>query len=187
MPTTVEKLSLKTVKNLPYKTLNRLINKAKKHLKTDDTWIKTCKEFDEDVDIIDFIPTKFGNLDVSAKTDHGVVILNWKLLCDGDFIKDYSYLIHEYTHYLQQTCGTKPTKGADDGDYLHNKFEQRGFQNQVVYIADNHGEDEAEEYVDELLEHHEKDGQEADKLKDILLEKVDANLGLNHLFIKYDR
>ena len=71
-----EIIPLSQVKKFPYRTLNRLINKAKNHLKTDESWKKLCDEYDEDVDIIDFIPTMFGNLDVSAKTDHGIVILN---------------------------------------------------------------------------------------------------------------
>jgi len=158
-----EKISLKTIKKMPITTLMRLINKAKKYLKSDESWKKICDEYNEDVDIIDFIPTYFGNLDVSAKTDHGVIILNYNLLCDGDFFKDYSYLIHEYTHWFQQCYGDKPTKSSDDGNYLDNPFEQEGFQNQVSYIADNFGEDEAEKYVDHLLDYHEADKKETRK------------------------
>jgi hypothetical protein len=178
-----EKLSLKTVKKLPISTLMRLINKAKKSIKNDETWVKVCKEYDETPDIIDLIPMKFGTLDVSASTNHGIVILNYKLLCDGDFEKDYSYIIHESVHYLQQTCTDKPTKSADDGDYLHNKFEQEGFANQVDYIANHEGEDKAEDYVDDLLDHHDKSGKESDKLKDVLLEKVESKL--EYLYVKY--
>ena len=31
-----------------------------------------CKEYDVDTDIIDMIPVRFGDLDVSARTDHGL-------------------------------------------------------------------------------------------------------------------
>jgi uncharacterized protein YxeA len=182
-----EKLSLKAVKNLPYRTLNRLINKARKYIKNDKTWKKVCEEYGETPDIIDYIPIKFGNVDVSAKTDHGVIILNWRLLCDGEFDKnkDYSYLIHEGSHYLQQTCGTKPTQSADDGDYLKNPYEVEGFQNQVEYIANHEGEKEAENYVDDLLDHHDKDGKEADNIKDVLLEKVEAKFTMDYFNTKY--
>lgn len=169
----MSKIPLNVVKKMPYKTLMRMINKAKKFLKTDETMLKIFKEYDVDIEELDFIPTYFDNIDVSATTDHGIVLLNYKLLADGDFFKDYSYLIHEYTHWLQQTTGTKPTQGADDGEYLDNKFEQEGFANQVEYIASHFGEDEAEEYVDDLLDHHNVEGKkERDKLEAIFLEQV---------------
>lgn len=167
-----EKIPLSQIKKMPYKTLNRMINKAKNYLKDNEIWKNLCKEYDEEPGIIDYIPIMFGNLDVSAKTDHGIVILNYKLLCDGDFFKDYSYLIHECTHWFQQCYGKKATKSSDDGDYLHNKFEQEGFANQVEYIDEQFGKDEAEKYVEDLLEHHDKDGKEKEKLETILLEKV---------------
>lgn len=167
------KLSLKEVKNIPITTLSKMINKAKSFLKKDETMQKIFKDYGEDVDIIDYIPTKFGELDVSAKTDHGVVIINYKLLTDGDFFKDYSYLVHEYTHWAQQCLGESATKGADDGEYLENKYEQEGFQNQIEYISNHFGEDEAEKYVDHLLDYHDvKDKKKKDKLEAILLENV---------------
>lgn len=173
------------VRKLPYRTLNRLLKKMRDHLKKDEVVQKMFKEYDVDLEEIDYIPMKFGKLDVSAKTDHAIIIFSWKLLCDGDFLKDYSYGVHEITHWLQQTTGTKPTQSADDGDYLHNRFEQEGFANQVEYIAKNEGESDAEEYVDELLEHHDKDGKEKDELKAVLLEKVESKLSLDRLLTKY--
>jgi hypothetical protein len=115
----------------------------------------------------------FSDLDVSAKTVKGVVYLNYKLLCDGDFYKDYGYLTHEYTHALQQCTGKGPTKGSDDGEYLDNKYEVEGFQNQVEYMANEFGEDEAEDYVDNLLEHHEiTNKKEKAKKKDQLMSLI---------------
>jgi len=84
-------MSMSQAKKLPYATLNRMIKKMRKFLKEDDTVKKMFKDYDVDIEEIDFIPIKFGNLDVSAKTDHGVIILNYKLLTDGDFFKDFSY------------------------------------------------------------------------------------------------
>ncbi|MEK6881013.1 MAG: hypothetical protein AABY22_15450, partial [Nanoarchaeota archaeon] len=127
----------------------------------------------ESVDIIDYIPTMFGDLDVSAKTDHGIVILNYKLLCEGNFYENYSYLIHEYCHWFQQCYGTEPTQGSDDGEYLDNPHEKEGFQNQIEFISDEFGENEAEEYVDDLLSYHEvTNKKEKDKRKDELMAKV---------------
>lgn len=168
-----EKIPLSVVKKLPYKTLNRMIKKMRAYLKDDGVVQEMFKEYGVDIAEIDFIPMRFGNLDVSAKTDHGVIIFNYKLLTDGDFFKDFSYGVHEITHWLQQTTGTKPTKSSDDGNYLDNPFEQEGFQNQVEYIADQFGEQEAENYVDDLLEHHDIDDKKEFKdKKEILLSKV---------------
>ena len=168
-----EKIPLHIARKLPYRTLARMINKAKKYLLTDPTWQKVCEEYSEEPDIIDLIPTMFGDLKVSAKTDHGVVILNYQLLTDGDFFKDYSYLIHEYTHWFQRCYGKEATQSSNDGDYLDNPFEQEGFSNQVKYIADQFGEPEAEKYVDNLLEHHQvEDEDEVKKKKEVLMSRV---------------
>ena len=168
-----EKIPLEKIKKLPYKHLSRLIRAAKKFLKKDKTMQDIFKKYDCDVGIIDYIPTYFSDLDVSAKTDHGVVFLNYKLLCDGDFFKDYSYLIHEYTHWAQQCLGKTPTDSSNEGSYLHNPYEQEGFQNQIEYISNHFGEDEAERYVDHLLDHHDiKKKKEKDELEAILLENA---------------
>jgi hypothetical protein len=168
-----EKFDISDVKKIPFEKLESLINEAKNFLRKDKVWKDICKEYDQDVDIIDLIPTMFDDLDVSAKTDHGVVRLNYNLLCDGDFFKDYSYLIHEYSHFFQQCFGDKPTKSSDNGEYLKNPYEQEGFQNQVEYISDHFGDNEAEEYVEKLLDHHDVDDKkEKEKLEDVLMEKI---------------
>jgi len=167
-----QKFTIEEAKKLSPKFLLRLINKAKEYLKTNDVFQDLCKEYGVEVDIIDVIPVKFGEIDVSGKCDHGVITLNYKLLCDGDFFKDYSYLVHESCHFFQQCFGDKATPSANNGDYLYNPAEQEGFQKQVEYIADEYGEHEANDYVDNLLEHHEKDGKEKEKLKDVLMDKV---------------
>ena len=115
----------------------------------------------------------FGNLDVSAKTEKGVIILSYKLLTDGDFFKDYSYLVHEGRHFLDQCFGEKATQSSDDGEYLHNPYEQEAFSDQIKYIDEQFGENEAEKYVDNLLEHHEVDDKKEKKeLEEVLLSKV---------------
>jgi hypothetical protein len=173
MPTKIEKIPMSQVRKLPYRTLNRLLKKMREALKKDETVQKMFKEFDVEIEEIDYIPMKFGKLDVSAKTDHGILIFSWKLLCDADFLEDYSYGVHEITHWLQQTTGTKPTQSADDGEYLDNPYEQEGFQNQVQYIAEHQGEEEAEKYVDDLLEHHEiENKKEIKDKKETLMAKV---------------
>jgi len=168
----MKKLPIEKVKKIPPKTLLKLINKMKEFLKTHPIVIDMFKEYDIPIEELDLIPMKFGDLDVSARTDHGIITFSYKLLCDGNFFKDYMYAVHEITHFLQQTTGDKPTQGAEDGDYLHNKFEQEGFKRQVEYIDDMHGEHEAENYVDHLLDHHDRKGKDRNNLKEKLLEDI---------------
>ena len=104
-----EKIPLSQVKKLPYKSLNRMIKKMREYLKQNQVVQDMFKEYKVDIAEIDFIPMMFGNLDVSAKTDHGIIIYNYKLLTDGDFFKDFSYGVHEMTHWLQQTTGSPVT------------------------------------------------------------------------------
>lgn len=167
------KIPLSQVKKMSYRSLNRMIKKLREFLKKDEVVQKMFKEYEVDIEELEYIPMRFGTLDVSAKTDHGVIIYSWKLLTDGDFFKDFSYGVHEMTHWLQQTTGTKPTQSSDEGSYLDNPFEQEGFQNQVEYIAKQDGEKEAEKYVDDLLEHHDIDSKkEFEDKKETLMSKV---------------
>ena len=162
-----------SIKDMPPALLRRIIAQAKRILKKDKIMQDIFKKYNQSVDIIDYIPTYFKELDVSAQTSHGVVWLNTKLLADGFDKFDYSYLIHEYTHWAQQCLGDEPTKSSDDGSYLHNPYEQEGFQNQIEYISKHLGEEEAEKYVDHLLDHHDiKKKQEKDELEAILLENA---------------
>lgn len=167
-----EKIPVEEIKKIPVKILNRLLNKLRDALVDDETLQRMFKEYDVDIQEIYLIPMMFSDLDVSAKTDHGVIYYNYSLLSDGDFEKDYQYGIHEITHWLQQTAGDRPTQSADDGEYLDNPFEQEGFQNQMEYAAREFGEDEAEEYVDDLLKHHEIDKKDRKEKKEELLKLV---------------
>lgn len=167
-----KKIPVEDIKKIPLKVLNKLLDKMRDVLKEDETMIRIFDEYDVDIEEIYLIPMTFKDLDVSAKTDHGVIYFNYNLLSDGDFKKDYQYGIHEITHFLQQTANDKPTKSADDGDYLSNKYEQEGFQNQLEFVSKEHGEEEAHDYVDRLLEHHEVDHKEREDKKEILLAKV---------------
>jgi len=168
-----EKFSLSDVKKIPFKTLNRLLDRMRKYLKEDPVVKEMFKKYNVDIDEIDYIPMMFGDLDTSAKTDHCIIIFNYKLLTDGDFFKDFSYGVHEMSHYLQQSTNDKPTQSSDDGNYLDNKYEREAFQNQIGYISDHFGEKEAEEYFNHLLDHHDiNNGDKKDELESVLLEKV---------------
>jgi hypothetical protein len=167
-----QKIPIEVVKHFPPKLLLKLINRAKQYLKDDEVMQKVFAEYDLPIEYLNFVPMTFADLDVSAKTVKGVIYLNYKLLCDGDFFRDYAYLLHETVHFLQQISGDGPTKGSDDGEYLDNEYEIESFQNQVEWIANELGEHEAEKYVDHLLDHHEIEDEEAEEKKDELMTLV---------------
>lgn len=155
-----DKYTVDQVKSISPKVLLKLIQKAKNYLKRDPVMIRIFNQYDIDIAEMDMVPIAFADLDVSARTAHGIIFLNYKLLCDGDFFKDYSYLIHETTHWAQQTSGDAATRGSTDGEYLENPVEIEGFQNQIEWIANELGEEEADEYADQVTEHHDLEGKE---------------------------
>lgn len=161
------------MKNASVKLMFRIISAAKAFLKKDDTMIKTFKEYQAPIEIIDHIPVFFKKIDVSATTEKGIIYLNEKLLEDKDFFKNYGYFAHEITHFLQQCFNDKPTKSSDDGNYLENEYELEAFQNQVKFLSDHLGDEDAEEYVDDLVDYHEVPKNEAEDKKEELLEKVE--------------
>lgn len=116
-----------------------------------------CKEFKVDQDIIDLIPVRFGDIDVSAKTVRGIIILNNKLLKDNNFENNIHYLLHEIIHYVQMVSRSHPTQGANDGEYLDNKDELEAFTYQIEYMDDQYGDEEADDYMEHLLTHHDID------------------------------
>lgn len=166
------KYTIEQVKKISPASLLKLINRSKKLIKNNEVFQKVCKEHDVSPDVIDLIPMKFADLDVSARTSKGVISFNYKLLCDGDFIKDLMYLIHEATHYLQQVYGDEPTKKDSDEHYLDNEAEVEAFQNQVKFLDKEFGDNVADHYVNRVLDHHDFDGKRRDKKEEELKEKI---------------
>ena len=74
-----DKISLKEVKKIPPAVLLILINRGKKYLKNNKIMQDSFKEYGIDINEIDLIPTCFADLEVSAKTAHAIVYLNYKL------------------------------------------------------------------------------------------------------------
>lgn len=168
----MDKISIEDIKNIPVPKLLDLLQELKNNLKQNPIVQRMYKEYGVDIEEIDYVPMMFGDIDVSAKTDHGIIIFNYKLLQDGDFIKDYSYGVHELSHILQQTANSEPTDSSNAGDYLDNEYEQEGFQNQIEYIHDLYGGQEAERYVEHLLNHHNIEDKEKEEKRDILMSKI---------------
>lgn len=162
-------------KGLPHKKLAPLLEKLKKRVFESDVVKDMLKEYDIKRDELDLWPICIAKIPVSARTDHGVIYLNIDLFANGDVEENLEandhYLPHEMTHVCQQTTGSKATPGSTDDNYLDNPTEQEGFRNQTKYISDTKGDDEAEEYVEQVLDHHTHDNAD-DKKRDKRREKL---------------
>lgn len=142
----------------------------KDQLKTDPVVVDMCREHKFDPQDLDLVPVRFGDIDVSARTDRGVITLNWKLWEPKLRDQIPSYLVHELEHHIRSS--RTPTQSADDGDYLANPDEQSAFQRQLEFIDNHQGTQQAYKYVDQVLDHHGEMGSERKQTKDILLDKV---------------
>ena len=163
---------------LSYTDLLEIIDQVKSRLQQDPIVQKTFQDYGCDLEEITYVPICFAKLDVSARTDHGIIYLNEDLIKDGDFNDDDHYLVHELTHFCQQTTGDGPTEGSTDDTYLDNKYEQEGFQNQTAYLSETQGDGVASEYVDQVLDHHDVPKQEKEKKKRELLQLAVQRFGL---------
>lgn len=141
--------------------LIQLLDSVKEKIKNNHVYIDMCKEYNVDADYIDLVPMWFSDIPVSGRTDHGIIYFNYKLLEKPEELDHY--MVHEILHTCQQCLGEKPTKGANDGEYLDNKFEQEGFQAQTEYLSDTRSPEVAEKYIDKVLDHHDIDNKKERK------------------------
>lgn len=139
----------------------KIISLFRKYLKENHIILSICEKYKEKNtdEIIDNVPIRFEPLDVSAKTVNGEIILNSELL-KGDFRDNVRYLIHEFTHVLQQENGKVNSTTGKDENYLDDPNEIEAFQNQIDYMEEVYSEKEIQEYMDQLLDHHNIKGKE---------------------------
>ena len=131
--------------------LRKILQALKKNKVVDDMF----EHFDVGPDALSAMPVEFAELDVSAKTKDGVVYLNNKLLEDGDFWEDLHYIVHEACHYLQQLTGEVFDYGdLEKYEYLDKPTEVEAFKYQIMFIDDYKGKDSADQYLEDLLDHH---------------------------------
>lgn len=135
----------------------RLIKKLKDDLKRQEPFIEKCKEYDRDPDFIDSVKIFFDDLDVSAKTVNGVIILNNDLLGSGKWEDIMRYIIHESIHVMQQEAGKVHGKVNKD-KYLDDENEQEAFQAQIEYMDDHEPPEKIQQYLEQLLDHHDIKG-----------------------------
>lgn len=139
----------------------------KDKVKKDPVVIKKFKEYGIPLNDIDKIHVEFCPLDVSAKTKNRKIYINERMLAD-DGQDPTHYLVHELMHYLQQTTGKN--RGGEANDYLDKPTEQEAFEAQIDFKKREESPEEAEEYTEGLLDHHELDGEERKEKKEELMD-----------------
>jgi hypothetical protein len=133
-----------------------------------DVVISMFKEYGVPISHIKKVPIEFGDINVSAKTKDGKIILNKSLLKDNNFEDDMHYIIHELTHWLQQVY-SKP-KNDNHKDYLDMKDEIEAFKNQYRFLKQHSGKEVADSYILDLLDFHELSGEKRSKKYEQLTE-----------------
>jgi hypothetical protein len=143
------------------------IKQLKERLKKEPSFLEKCKEYRCNPNFIDDVNVSFEELDVSAKTVNGEIFLNEKLFDEGDWHDQMRYVVHEMTHVMQQASGMVSSKKTDNEDYLDDDNEQEAFKAQLEYM-DDHRPEEIQEYLEQLLDHHNLEGKERRrKLKEL--------------------
>ena len=176
---------------IDHKKLAPILETLKKRVFSSDVLKDLFDKHGIDKEELNLIPMAFSSLDVSARTNHGVIYINIDLLDDflngnegiADIVKEVDhYLAHEITHFAQQTTGDKPTPGSNDCNYLDNPAEQEGFRTQTKYISETQGDEVAETYIDKVIDHHSNgdDDKRMEKRKEKLLDLA-MDLKLNIL------
>jgi hypothetical protein len=121
--------------------------------------LEKCKKYNKDVNLVDSVKISFDpNLDVSAKTVNGEIFLNDKLF-DRDWDTQMRYVVHEMVHVMQQESG-KVKEKVDKDDYLDDENEQEAFTSQISYMCDHDTPEEVQQYIEDLLTHHDIKGKE---------------------------
>lgn len=149
---------------------DQVINKMRDRAKNDPELIKKFKEYGVPLDDIDTVSIVFCDLDVSAKTKDKKIYINKAMLDKDSPVGDPThYLIHELVHYLQQKTGENLNPIDKNEDYLDKDTEEEAFKTQIDFKKRTEGDEEAETYVEKLLDHHGLDGSDRkEKKKDLL-------------------
>lgn len=164
-----------TKNNVSHSEASKIIQEAKNRVKQQEALRKCFEKYNLDINEVDDVPVCFADIDVSARTDHGVIYLNWELLDDG-FPENDHYLAHELTHYAQQTTGDGPTDGSTDDTYLDNKYEQEGFKVQTEFLSETEGDGVAKDYINQVLNYHDVPKSERAKKRKELLQLASKEL-----------
>lgn len=153
-------------------TNTKMVAKVKKFLRGDETFHDLCKEYGQEIDILEGIPVVFtSDLDVTAKTINAKVFLNSSLL-DEKLEIIARYLLHELTHCFQHMKKEGEKKTKKEKVYLNRPEELEAFQYQIKFDADKRSDKKVNEYVNDLLSYHKIPKDKRPKKKEELMEKM---------------
>ena len=146
------------------------LSKVRAYLLSSDLAREICIEHNKDISLLMGIPIDLSSeIDVSAKTEDGRIILNAALL-DGEFEILMRYVIHELVHVMQHIDGGSKDKKKD---YLNRDSELDAFKYQIEFDSENRSEKDVMEYVEGLLDFHDIPEDERDDKEEELMEQVD--------------
>jgi len=177
---------LRRLSNRSEPDVEQFICDMKEQVKKDPAVMEKFKEYGVELDEIDNVSVSFCDLDVSAKTKDEEIFLNIKMLDEDSNVDDPThylvhelihfdpthYLVHELIHFLQQSTGNhKCQHDQEKEEYLDLETEEEAFKTQVDYKKREESEEEAEDYVENLLDHHDMKGKKREEKKDELLDE----------------
>lgn len=149
-----------------------LIAKIKDELKIKDVVVQICNEYGFLTDIIDGVIIRFDEIETSAETVNGEIVLN-KDLIKEEFDVLMRYPVHELVHVFQHMEREGASRDPYEGmDYLDRPDEKEAFKAQIKDEKETRGEGAAEQYVDELLDYHSIPKTNRTKKKNELLGKA---------------
>lgn len=139
-------------------------------LKSSDVVKGMFSKYDIPLSYLDRIQVEFAPLDVSAKTKDCIIYINSGFLEDLEFSDDIHYMVHELCHVLQQMTRSKEElMSATSFDYLDMPTELEAFKCQIAFMKEFYDEDFAEDYVEQLLDFHEYEGEEREEKYKLLM------------------
>jgi len=152
-------------------SVEQFIQEMRETVKKDPEIISKFEEYGVPLSDIDKVQVTFCKLEVSAKTKNKKIYLNEAMLSGDSKVKDPThYLVHELIHYLQQSTGKNLSKHKAEDSYLDKQTEQEAFRSQIDYMEREESPQEAERYVEDLLDHHDIHGPDRKEKKEELLE-----------------
>tara|TARA_B100000131_G_scaffold286880_1_gene297131 strand:+ start:2940 stop:3449 length:510 start_codon:yes stop_codon:yes gene_type:complete len=130
------------------------LSNIRSFLLTNKIALEVCSEFGYDKKILLGIPISFSDdLDVSAKTTDGQMIINTGLIEEGYEIM-LRYVVHELVHVFQHMENKEKIDLYPDHEYLDRPDELQAFQYQIEFDETARGEKSVIEYIEGLLDYH---------------------------------
>ena len=147
------------------------LSKIRTSLMNDSIAKEICKENGIGTWFLASVPIRYEEIEVTAKTVNGNIILNPKLM-QKSFKIIMRYVIHELVHAIQHVKDYGKKQDDKRKDYLNREDEIEAFQYQVTYDNQTRGEEQAEKYVENLLDFHDISSDKREDKKEEIMEKV---------------